>query len=437
MVITAIVTPPEIVAPDVLNVTEGTTETISVGVSQIEAGGGTVTINLEREGLEKIGDVRTDLDPTHNILNVMPSLTVDNTELRNVDVMAIDDDVYTDDRRTTLILTADNYIMKTVVVNITDDDLRVIGLNIGDETKLELPQFAGSRITVSAEIDASLTVETEGTVSLAGDISSMTYTLTGEPIDIEIRGVDLGAGTVTFTASAARATTDTKMLNVNVVPSQLSIIAQDVFSIEARTTADLTVTVSASGNPTDVTLTATVTRIGIANVASVTPTEIIVSANTSTMFTVEGLDAGTATLTLTARHDDYAVANTDVIVDVFFPPVRLNVSLSPSEFEEGTTGLLTVEVIDNTQATITIKSDDSDTASVPSDPFILQEGTDIIENVEVSGESAGNTTLRIEAVADGYTTGIATVEVNVLDTFRIVAVPATFDLREDGSTQIR
>ena len=60
VVITTIVTPPEIVAiPDVLNVTEGTTETISVGVSQIEAGGGTVTINLEREGLEEIGDVLT------------------------------------------------------------------------------------------------------------------------------------------------------------------------------------------------------------------------------------------------------------------------------------------------------------------------------------------------------------------------------------------
>ena len=76
VVITTIVTPPEIVAiPDVLNVTEGIAETISVGVSQIEAGGGTVTINLEREGLEKIGEVLTGLEPPPNILDVIQPLT--------------------------------------------------------------------------------------------------------------------------------------------------------------------------------------------------------------------------------------------------------------------------------------------------------------------------------------------------------------------------
>ena len=440
VVITTIVTPPEIVAPDVLNVTEGIAETISVGVSQIEAGGGTVTINLEREGLEKIGEELTDLEPEHNILDVIQPLTVNNTELRNVSVMAINDGVYTDDRRTTLILTANNYTTKIVVVNITDPDLRVIGLNIGDETELDLPEFDESRITVSAMIDASLTVETEGTVSLAGGMSSTTYSLTGTLIEIEIRGVELGEGTVTFTASAARATTEMKVLNVNVVPSQLRIIAQvdgdGVFRIEARTTAELTVNVNIPGEDlVGVTVTATID--GDSGVASLPQTVLLgVSESESTVLKVRGLSAGDVTLRLTASHPEYADANTDVTVNVFFPPVGLNVLLSPPEFEEETTSLLTVEVIDSTQATITISSDNPGIASVPSEPFILQGGTDIIENVEVSGNSAGNTTLRIEAVADGYTTGIATVTVRVLDTFRIVAVPATFDLREDGSTQI-
>ena len=364
------------------------------------------------------------------------------TELqRDVSVLAIDDDVYTDDRRTMLILTADNYTMKTVVVNITDDDQRTIGLNIGDATELDLPQFARSQITVSAEIDASLTVETEGEVSLAGDISSMTYSLTGGmSTQIEIVSVDnLGTGIVTFTASAARATEETKELNVNVIPAQLGISARgvdDVLRIEARMTTELTVDVSipGDGRVTDVTVTATID--GDLGVARLSQTEWQ-GVSESTVLTVEGLNAGDVTLRLTASHPDYDDANTDVTVNVFFPPVRLNVSLSPSEFEEETISTLMVEVIDNTQATITIRSDNPGIASVPSEPFILQGGTGIIESIVVTGNSAGDTTLMIEAEADGYAPGIATVEVNVLDRFRIEAEPDSLRLVEGGdSTQI-
>ena len=355
--------------------------------------------------------------------------------------MAINDEVYTDDRRTTLILTADNYIMKTVVVNITDDDLRVIGLNIGDETELDLPEFDESRITVSAMIDASLTVETEGTVSLAGGMSSTTYSLTGTLIEIEIRGVELGEGTVTFTASAARATTEMKVLNVNVVPSQLRIIAQvdgdGVFRIEARTTAELTVNVNIPGEDlVGVTVTATID--GDSGVASLPQTVLLgVSESESTVLKVRGLSAGDVTLRLTASHPEYADANTDVTVNVFFPPVGLDVPLL-LELEEGTTGFLTVVVTDNTQATITIRSDNDERVSVSSEPFILQGGERGNSTmIVVSGLGIGDAELTIEAIADGYTTGRATVTVRVLDTERIVAVPDMLDLMEGGaSTEI-
>ena len=162
-----------------------------------------------------------------------------------------------------------------------------------------------------------------------------------------------------------------------------------------------------------------------------------VSESESTVLKVRGLSAGDVTLRLTASHPEYADANTDVTVNVFFPPVGLDVPLL-LELEEGTTGFLTVVVTDNTQATITISSDNPGIASVPSEPFIfmLQGGTGIIESIDVTGNDAGNATLTIEAEADGYARGIATVEVNVLSRFRIVAMPDTFDLREDESTQI-
>ena len=63
-----------------------------------------------------------------------------------------------------------------------------------------------------------------------------------------------------------------------------------------------------------------------------------------TMFTVEGLDAGTATLTLTARHPDYDLNEyTDVAVSVYLPPVGLSASTA-LEITVGTTEALTIQV---------------------------------------------------------------------------------------------
>ena len=121
---------------------------------------------------------------------------------------------------------------------------------------------------------------------------------------------------------------------------------------------------------------------------------------------------------------------------MYFPPVRLNVP-SSLQFEERATGLLTVAVIDSTQATITIRSDDPDIASVSSQAFTLMGGetnnnsTDVV----VSGVGIGMTTLTIEASADGYATETATVMVDVLNRFRIEAIPDVLTVTEDGEVR--
>ena len=83
-----------------------------------------------------------------------------------------------------------------------------------------------------------------------------------------------------------------------------------------------------------------------------TPRERLdVEVDTSATFTVEGLGAGDTTITLTADHPFYDSASTDVTVSVYLPPVRLRVSSTPLQFEQMATGLLTIAVIDSTQAT--------------------------------------------------------------------------------------
>ena len=87
---------------------------------------------------------------------------------------------------------------------------------------------------------------------------------------------------------------------------------------------DLMVTVSAAGDPTDITLTAMIDN-GI--VASVTPMLMTnVAAGTPTTFTVEGLAAGinTTMLTLMASHPDYISADiTTITVNVTRPEAEL------------------------------------------------------------------------------------------------------------------
>ena len=163
-----------------------------------------------------------------------------------------------------------------------------------------------------------------------------------------------------------------------------------------------------------------------------------VSVGTPTMLTVTGLDAGDATLRLTARHPDYEPASIDVSVSVYLPGVELSVMPPSLRFEQEATGVLTIEVRASTEATITISSSPSDIVSVLSQPFTFMGGE--INNstmIEVIGNAIGDTTLTITASADGYATEEVTVIVEVQNRFRIAATPTVLSLVEGASTEIR
>ena len=402
--------------PTTFTLTEDESTQISVSLTRIEAS--EITVNIAAaEGL-----------------TVVPSsLEFTDTETRTVMVTATDADDYIGDRSRTLTLTADDYATATVTVNIIEDTPQPIGLS-GVPTELSLVRFTSTIIEVSVEVAADLTVKAEGAVRLENGSTLISSDL-GEmgSTRIEISGVSEGQGTVSFMVSGDRKATDTVVVSVTVTRPTLVVSASaDELVIEARTTEALTVSVSAVGGHNS-TLTATVSDEA-SGVAQVTPMEIAnnVEADIPVTFTVTGLAAGNTTLTLTADRPFYESASTDVTVNVYFPPVRLNVP-SSLQFEERATGLLTVAVIDSTQATITIRSDNDKIASVSSQAFTLMGGeTNNSTDVVVNGVGIGMTTLTIEASADGYATGTATVMVDVLNRFRIVA-PPTLDLAE-GST---
>ena len=420
---------------DSLSLMEGGASTeLSVSLNRIDAGRGsvTVTINLQDD---------SELTVSSPLLTV---LTFTDTKTQTVIVKAKDDDEdeYMANRSEMLRFTADDYTTARVTVEITDDDPQPIELEVTSSTDLDLVRFSTADIRVRVAVATTLNVETEGSVILAdSSTTSASFNLNaGEETPIQIRGDSIGEGTVTFTVGEG-GTADTAVVTVTVIKPRLMISASgvDELEIEARKTTDLTVTVSAAGNPTDVTLTATVSD-GAGRVVSVNPMERVietVSVDTSAMFTVEGLDAGTATLTLTASHQDYKSTSIDVSVSVYLPGVELSVSPPSLRFDQEATGVLTVEVRASTEATITISSSPSDIVSVLSQPFTFMGGE--INNstmIEVSGVAIGDTTLTITASADGYATEEVTVIVEVQNRFRIAATPTVLSLVEGASPEI-
>ena len=167
-----------------------------------------------------------------------------------------------------------------------------------------------------------------------------------------------------------------------------------------------------AGEPSNVRLMTTV--LGTENVVSVTPTEITVSANTQTMFTVEGLDAGNTTLILTASHRDYISTITEVAVSVYLPPVGLSAGTA-LEITVGTTEALTIQVnaVGAARTTLTTSIEISTIISVtaPATPESLTGENTIIN---VTGENQGETDLVIRVEADGYETAEITVKVRVI-----------------------
>ena len=408
-------------------VEDGDSTELRVSLNRIDAARDTVTVTIKPEG--------------SGLTVSPPVLTFNTTELQSITVQTTTDSTYTGDRRRTLTLAARGYVTTMVTVDIIENTPQPIGLKVVGSTKLSLVRFTSTIIGVSVDIDADLTVRAEGAVRLVSNSMLVSSNLSREnPLKtkIEIQGESVGKGTVTFTVSGARKATDTVEVSVTVTRPTLVIseVSPSNINLLTRETTVVTVSVSAVGDHRSI-LTATVSDEA-GSVVSVTPTERPdVRAGMSAIFTVTaGLDAGNTTLTLTATHPLYDLASAEVDVRVDLRPLELSVEPSPLEVVIGTSKILTIEV--QTTATITIISDDDNIASVPESAaaFMLVGGAENSTRITVSGGNVDRTTLTITAKAEGYTSATTTVSIEVLDSLRIKAMPTTFELAEDASTQI-
>ena len=336
----------------------------------------------------------------------------------------------------------------SVAVNIRENTLQpVIDLRVTPTATatLNLVRFTTStEIEVSVAVDAILNVETTGSVTLAdGNTNLNLFVSKGPSTRIAIFGNSIGNGEVRVTArgrgDGTGAEQETRAVNVMVSTPILVItgVSPSTINLLTRETTVVTVSVSAIGGHSS-TLTATV--IGTGNVASVTPTEMpSVAAGTATMFTVTaGLVAGNETLMLKAENPDYESASIEVPVNVSLRSIELSAEPSPLEIVTGESTNLTITA-GATTATITISvaaggEDIINAAAVTGSYELTLDNTAVV--VAVEGGVSGTTTLTIEAVAAGYETTRATVEVDVLERLSLAAEPVRVDLVAGASTQI-
>ena len=414
--------------PTVLSLVEGgASAEINVSLNRIDADRGTVTVTIDPQ--------------TGSGLTVSESslkFTTTRSQTVMVSARAVDG-MYMAPRNETLTFAviADDYAMATVTVKITDDVPQPIGLVVGS-TELSLVAFETANITVSVEVDVSLTVETTGSVRFPGDLTSVTFDLDARETQIGIEAVSIGEGTVTFTASGTEAMQEIRTVSVMVSRSSLTISAdEDKLMIETLGMAEFIVSVRAeTGEPDDVTLTAMIDRTSMVAEARLGMTNVHANMTTATV-TVTGLNvAGDTTLTLTASHPLYEPASIEVPVDVSLPAVELEVVPAALKIVSGMSAELAITATPT--VTITIISDAAGIASVPASAarFELEGGMNNSTRINVSGDNIGDTTLTIEASADGHTTETAIVNVEVLAPLFIEAMPATFALTEGEGIQI-
>ena len=401
----------------------GANAEIRVSLNRIDAARDTVTVTIK---------------PEESGLTVSPPvLTFNTTELQSITVDTTTDSTYTGDRRRTLILAARGYVTTMVTVDIIENTPQPIGLKVVGSTKLSLVRFTSTIIRVSVDIDADLTVRAEGAVRLVSNSMLVSSNLSREnPLEteIEIQGESVGKGTVTFTVSGDRKATATVEVSVTVTRPTLVIseVSPSNINLLTRETTVVTVSVSAVGDHRSI-LTATVSDEA-GSVVSVTPTERPdVRAGTPVIFTVTaGLAAGNTTLTLTARHPLYDLASAEVDVRVDLQPIELSVEPSPLEVVIGTSKVLTIGVSATEGVTLTVTVGDDDIIKeLLATEYLLMTG-ETSTTIEVIGNVIGDTTLTIEAEAEGYTSATTTVSIEVLDLLRIEVDTDRLSLMEGG-----
>ena len=411
----------------------GASTELSVSLNRIESDREDVTVTVTIDS------------PAGSGLTVSsPLLTFRTTVAQTVTVAVPSDGRYTGNRDVTLTFAATDYAMATVTVNIIEDtpqpiiDLRVTPTATAT---LNLVRFTTStEIEVSVAVDAMLNIQTEGAVTLADGTNSVNFNLIGgTSTRIGIFGNSIGDGEVEVTANGIGAGTgaEQKILTVSVMVSTPTLVISGVspstINLLTREATEFIVSVRAELG--DVLLGATIDDKNVAEV--ILGTSNVEAGTTTATVTVTGLNvAGETTLTLTAENlDYYESASIEVPVNVSLRSIELSVEPSPLEVVIGTSEELTITATPT--AMITIISDDDNIASVPGSAaaFMLMGGAENSTKITVSGgDNVNMTMLTIEASADGHTTEIATVSVEVQNRFRITATPPSVDLVADGAS---
>ena len=405
--------------PASLSLVEGDASTqISVSLSRIDAGRGTVTVTIELEG---------------SGLRVSPSsLTFSATKLQTtVTVIATEDTGYTGNRDATLTLTADGYPPAMVTVTILENDLPLLGLSV-EPPAVEVVTGASTPLSISVSTTATITITGGGsTASVPAAVVPFTVGK-DQSTTINVFGDMSGTTTLTITAAAdgyvtARATVEVEVLerlSLAAEPGDVDLVQGASTQISVRVSriegSEVTVEIAASTGlrvePTSVTL----TDRAVPGVTTVTA-DVDYSGTATVTFEAVGYESTLVSVTITR-------APTPELG-------QINLGVAPPALEIVTGESTPLSISVSTTATITITGGGS-TASVPAAVVPFTVGKDQSTTINVFGDRSGTTTLTITAVAAGYETTRTTVEVEVLERLSLAAEPVRVDLVAGASTQI-
>ena len=287
----------------------------------------------------------------------------------------------------------------------------------------------------------SISVSTTATITITGGGSTASVPAAVVPFTvgkdqsttINVFGVRSGTTTLTIEAVAAGYETTRATVEVEVL-ERLSLAAEPVrVDLVAGASTEIRVRVSRIEG-SEVTV-----EIAASTGLRVEPTSVTLTDRAVPGVTTVTADmdySGTATVTFEA----VGYESTLVSVTITRAPTpelgQINLGVAPPVLEIVTGESTPLSISVSTTATITITGGGS-TASVPAAVVPFTVGKDQSTTINVFGDRSGTTTLTIEAVAAGYETTRATVEVEVLERLSLVAEPVRVDLVQGASTEIR
>ena len=417
--------------------------TVSVAVEVVES----LQIFATPASVDLVAGASTEIDVSVNRLSG-ESVTVDIaattglsvassvllTNLNAVAVTVTATENYTGTATVTFMAAAEGYESATVAVEIeaaptTPSDPEI---NLGVmPTPLEIVTGESTPLTITVSTTATITItgDPEGIAEASTTSFSLGNT---ESRTINVLGVDIGDTTLTITARAAGYTDTTVSVAVEVVESLQIFATPASVDLVAGSSTEINVRVSRLiGESVTVDIAAT-TGLSVASSVLLTNLNEVGVTVTAT----ESYD-GTATVTFTTTAEGYESATVAVEIRAA-PPTQpdpaIDLSVMPSALEivTGESTPLTITV--STTATITITGNPEEIAEASTTSFSL--GNTESRTINVRGVGIGDTTLTITARAAGHMSTTVSVVVEVVESLRIVAMPASVDLVAGASTEI-